>query len=169
MASPDELPDFDIPHAEKIEWMIETSGWALEPVPADHESDPPKAGYSYTIGMPATHGFSDIVVFGLTPVAVKGIIDLVVDQLSAGVDIPLNTPLIGLLDNELRCVFADVDMSAHEELFATAGKWYRGRKFSMVQLVWPDRNGWLPEESGFDPALRFAQPLICARWMAGGN
>ena len=28
-----ELPDFHIPHAEKIEWMIETTGWgeASEP------------------------------------------------------------------------------------------------------------------------------------------
>ena len=27
-----ELPDFHIPHAEKIEWMIETNGWALEAI-----------------------------------------------------------------------------------------------------------------------------------------
>ena len=27
-----ELPDFHIPHAEKIEWMVETHGWAMEPV-----------------------------------------------------------------------------------------------------------------------------------------
>ena len=26
----DGLPDFHIPHAEKIEWMIETEGWAIE-------------------------------------------------------------------------------------------------------------------------------------------
>ena len=29
-----DLPDFHIPHAEKIEWMIETHGWALELVAA---------------------------------------------------------------------------------------------------------------------------------------
>ena len=27
-----ELPDFHLPHAEKIEWMIETDGYALEVV-----------------------------------------------------------------------------------------------------------------------------------------
>jgi len=27
-----ELPDFHIPHAEKIEWTIETHGWALETI-----------------------------------------------------------------------------------------------------------------------------------------
>ena len=29
-----DLPDFHIPHAEKIEWMIEEHGWAIEPVAA---------------------------------------------------------------------------------------------------------------------------------------
>ena len=32
-----DLPDFHIPHAEKIEWMIETKGWAVEPVQPDAE------------------------------------------------------------------------------------------------------------------------------------
>lgn len=160
VARPDELPDFKIPHAEKIEWMIETNGWALEPVPADHSVDPPRAGFAYTIGMPESHRFPDIVVFGLAPVAVKGLIDLVVEQLSGGITIPLDTHLVGLLDNDLRCVFAEVDTVLHADLFATARKWYRGQRFSMVQLVWPDRNGWLPGESGFDPAMRLAQPLM---------
>lgn len=30
-----ELPDFHLPHVERIEWMIETDGYAVEPVPAD--------------------------------------------------------------------------------------------------------------------------------------
>ena len=61
-----ELPDFKIPHAEKIEWMIETNGWALEPIAAMLDSDPPTPGYAYTIGLPATFSFADIVIFGLT-------------------------------------------------------------------------------------------------------
>ena len=40
-----DLPDFHIPHAEKIEWMIEEHGWAIEPVPARPELDPPVAGF----------------------------------------------------------------------------------------------------------------------------
>ncbi len=156
----DGFANFKIPHAEKIQWMIETSGWALEPVAADHDSDPPRAGYAYTIGMPDAHGFPDIIVFGLTPVAIKGLIDLVVGQLAAGVEIPLDTPLVGLLDNDLRCVFATVDTAAHAHLFETATLWYGHSDLAMVQLVWPDRNGWLPGESGFDAPLVRTQPLI---------
>ena len=34
--------------------------------------------------------------------------------------------------------------------------------FAVVQLLWPDRNGWLPYESGFDPRVVPAQPVIGA-------
>ena len=160
MAHDERLPDFHIPHADKIEWMIETSGWALEPVPPDYDRDPPSPGYAYTIGVTDDVGFPDIAVFGLTPVAVRGLMDLVIEQLRSGVDIPLGVPLVGLFDNDLRCVFADIDLGVHGALFDTAVRWYGGRDFSMVQLMWPDRSGWLPYESGFDRAVTMAQPVI---------
>lgn len=155
-----DLPDFRIPHAEKIEWMIETSGWALEPVPAQVDTDPPVPGYSYTIGFPASFGFPEVLVFGLTPVAVRGLIDLVADLLRGGTEIPIGVELVGLFDNDLRCVFARVDRDTWGELVDTAVAWYRGGPFEMVQLLWPDRNGFLPTEAGFDQRVRAAQPVI---------
>jgi hypothetical protein len=155
-----DLPDFKIPHAEKIEWMIETNGWALEPVAAVPDSVPPMPGYAYTIGLNESFSFPDIVIFGLAPVAVKGLIDLVIEQVTSGVEIPRDVPLVGLLDNELRCVFSTVDVVASAHLFTTGVKWNRGKVGDMLQLVWPDRNGWLPFESGFDASMRLAQPAI---------
>ena len=153
------MPDFHIPHAEKIEWMIETKGWAIEPVAARADLDPPQPGYAYTIGLPERFGFPEVVVFGLTPVAASGLVDLVALQLEAGVEIPRDVPLQGLLDNDLRCVFSTVDVDDSAELFATGYAWHRG-SFSAVQLLWPDRMGWLPYEDGFDPRLRMAQPMV---------
>ncbi len=155
-----ELPNFHIPHADKIEWMIETSGWALEPVPADPDVTPPTPGYSYTIGLPALTGFAEIVICGLTSAAASGLLRLVVDMLQGGTEIPLGVELLGLLDNELRCVFAPVGLAEHGHLFATANAWYRGAQFDMVQLLWPDRNGFLPTEVGFAQNLRLAQPVL---------
>jgi len=160
VADRDELPDFKIPHADKIEWMIETHGWALEPVGPDYNSDPPRPAYTYSIGLPQAFGFPEIAVFGLTPVAIRGLLDLIVDQLRGGLEIPIGVPLVGLLDNELRCVFAEVDMEVFGHLFQTAVKWHRGNTFRLVQLTWPDRSGWLPYESGFDQSLLLAQPMI---------
>ena len=158
-----ELPDFHIPHAEKIEWMIETTGWALEPVAARIDIDPPVPPYAYTIGFPAAFGFPDIVVFGLTPVAIRGLIDLVADLLRGGTEIPIGVELVGLFDNDLRCVFAP------DRPRPSGAGWCRSRPpgtgmptHQMVQLLWPDRNGFLPTEPGFDRRVVAAQPVIGA-------
>lgn len=166
VSSSSDLPNFRIPHAEKIEWMIETKGWALEPVSAVVDATPPTPGYAYTIGFPERFRFPEVVVFGLTPVAISGLLDMVAGQLDAGVEIPIDTALVGLFDNDLRCVFSTVDMGVHSELFHTGVAWHRTNDFPMVQLLWPDRNGWLPHESGFDTAVRAAQPVI---GVAAGN
>ena len=160
MTAHGDLPDFHIPHAEKIEWMIETNGWALEPVPARTDTDPPVPGYTYTIGFPQRHGFSDVVIFGLTPSASRGLLDLVDEICVGGTQIPLGVPLTGVFDNDLRCVFAPVDLTIWSDLFATGVAWVRGGPLSMVQLLWPDRNGFLPYEPGFDQRVAAAQPVI---------
>lgn len=155
-----DLPDFKIPHAEKIEWMIETHGWAMEPVAARTDTDPPIAGYVYTIGFPEAFGFPDVVLFGLQPVAARGLFDMIADLLRGGTEIPVGNELTGLFDNDLRCVFAPVDMAVMSELFTTGVAWRRGAPFEVVQLLWPDRNGFLPTEPGFDRRLALAQPVI---------
>ena len=155
-----ELPDFHIPHAEKIEWMIDNQGWAIEPVPPDASTEPPTPSYAYSIGLPTLLAFPEIAVFGLTPVAARGLIGLVVDAVRGGTDIPCGVELVGLLDNDLRCAFAPVDTDVYGAFFATARSWYRGEPFDLVQLVYPDRNGFMPYEPGFDQRMRFAQPLV---------
>ncbi len=155
-----ELPDFHLPHAEKIEWMIETDGFAVEPVLADASIEPPRPGYTYTIGFPTHAEFPDVAVFGLTPIAARGLLGLVAELRRGGTEIPLDAELVGVLDNDLRCRFAPVDLDEWGELFATATAWYRAATFEVVQLIYPDRNGSLPYEPGFDRRLRYAQPVI---------
>jgi hypothetical protein len=159
-SAPVELPDFHIPHAEKIEFMIESDGFAIEPVPPDLDCDPPRAGYTYTIGLPAHVSFPEVVVFGMKPVNARGLIGLVCDQLRAGVEMPIGVELVGLLDNDLRCRFAPVDLTDWGALFSTAAAWYRGELFEVVQLVYPDPNGFLPYEAGFDQRRVVSQPVI---------
>ena len=77
-----------------------------------------------------------------------------------GTEIPLGVELVGLLDNELRCMFAPVDTDAAAGTFATLDAWYRGQPYDVVQLLYPDRNGFMPYETGFDQRMRYAQPVI---------
>ena len=121
-----ELPDFHIPHAEKIEWMIETKGWALEPVGPQYDAEPPTPAYAYSIGLPAAVDFPEVAVFGLTPAASTGLVELVADARRGGTEIPLGVELVGLLDNELRCLFAPVDLDVWGGWFSTLSSWYHG-------------------------------------------
>lgn len=155
-----ELPDFHIPHAEKIEWMIETNGWALEPVAARPDVEPPVPAYAYSIGLPEAVGFADVAVFGLTPVASNGLVTLVADACRGGTEIPIGVEVVGLLDNDLRAMFAPIDLSERSPLFETAIAWYKGEPCDIVQLLYPDRNGFMPYESGFEQRMRLAQPVI---------
>jgi hypothetical protein len=152
---------------DKVGWMIEANGWALEPVAPSPATNPPTPSYAYTIGLPALTGFPEIAVFGLTPAAANGLIGLVIDALRGGTEIPFGVELIGLLDNELRCVFAPIDLDEHGAAFTTATAWYRGARYSMVQLLYPDRNGFMPYEAGFEQRLRLAQPVMGAPGATG--
>ena len=154
------MSEFDISPSERIAFMIDTDGFAVEVVPPQPELDPPLGAYTYTIGFPNHTGFPDIVVFGLTPVATRGLLGVVADTLRAGTEIPIGQELVGLLDNDLRAVFAAVDTDAWGALFAQAADWYGDATLTMVQLLYPDRNGFLPYEPGYDRRLRFAQPVI---------
>jgi hypothetical protein len=145
---------------DKIDFMIETNGWALEAVQPDAESTPPTPGYAYTIGLTADVGFPEVAVFGLTPAASKGLLALVADACRGGTEIPIGVEVVGLLDNELRCLFAPIDLGPWGPYFATAAAWYDGRPFEMVQLMYPDRNGFMPYETGYEQRMVFAQPVI---------
>ena len=158
--SDDPMPDRSMEHLDKVLWMIETNGWALEPVAARPELDPPRAAYAYSIGLEATFGFPEVVVFGQTPVHSRGIIGLVVDLLAGDVLPPIGPLFLGLFDGEQRAALLPVEVDVHAHLFSSAEAFYGAVPFRMVQLTWPDKNGWMPWESGFEPRLTLAQPVV---------
>ena len=145
---------------EKIEWMIETDGYALEVVAPDPAADPPQAGFSSTPSTSRRTCTSPTSsCSGSRRSHARGLIGLVRDFLLAGTDIPVGVELVGLLDNELRCCFAPVDLPNGDRC-STPPAPGTAATLEIVQLVYPDRNGFLPYEAGFDQRRRFAQPVI---------
>jgi hypothetical protein len=156
----DAFPDRSMALRDKFAWMIETTGWLLEPVAASYETDPPFPGYGYTIGFEQTFGFPEVVIVGLKPVAAKGLAGLVADLLRGGTEIPVGVEFRGLYDGEQRAALVPLDVAGLAGMFSGADAWYRDQPYRLVQLVWPDRSGWLPWEPGFDPAVAAAQVLL---------
>jgi hypothetical protein len=156
----DVFPDRSMALRDKFAWMIETTGWLLEPVAPDYGTDPPFPGYGYTIGFEQTFGFPEVVIVGLKPVAAKGLAGLVADLLRGGTEIPVGVEFRGLYDGEQRAALLPLDPAGLAGMFAGADAWYGDQPYRLVQLVWPDRTGWLPWEPGFDPAVAAAQVLL---------
>ena len=146
-------------HMEKLEWMLETHGWGVEPV-APVEGPEPRAGFSYTFGLEALCGQPEVVIFGLAPSAARGLLELIVDHFKAGGELPVAQPFNGLLDNGLVSALVDVDRAQHGDLFPTLPLIYGDQPWRVRQFIWPDRSGALPWEDHWPEQLRFAQPVI---------
>lgn len=157
MTQEDVFPDRDMAHLDKIRWVIETQGWCAEPMAA--VEDPPTPGYTYTIGFEDSYDHPEVVIFGLQPVAARGLLEMIAMHLSAGGVIP-NGVFTGLLDSDLPSAMLPVSLEEFGDLFETAHAYHDDQAFRVAQFVWPDKQGKLPWDEGFDDRLRLAQPVI---------
>lgn len=165
MSGDDVFPDRDMSHRDKIEFMLEREGWALDAVAARRDLDPPLPRYAYTVGFEDRFRFPEVCIFGLSPAACHGLFSLVADALAGGTELPVGPPFIGLLDNEQPCALLPVDAPSSAVLFPalTEHQHLAGRAedaFQMVQMAWPDGAGLLPWEPGFADDLALVQLLL---------
>ena len=143
-------------HLDKISWVVEANGWCAEPVAPTE--DPPRPGYTYTIGFELTFQHPEVVIFGLQPVAARGLLEMMAEYLGAGGRLPEGV-FLGLLDNALPAALLPVDRDDVEGLFRDADA-FNEPDYRVSQFVWPDRNGLLPWNEGYDERLRLAQPVV---------
>jgi len=161
----DVFPDRDMSHRDKVVFMLEREGWALDAVAARVDTDPPLPRYAYTIGFEERFGFPELCIVGLAPVACHGLFTLVADALAGGTELPVGAAFIGLLDGGQPCALLPVDPVASVELFPALAEHHAlagepEAAFEMVQLAWPDPSGALPWEPGFATDLLPIQVLL---------
>ncbi|MEQ1788254.1 MAG: DUF4262 domain-containing protein [Acidimicrobiales bacterium] len=165
MSGDDVFPDRDMSHRDKIEFMLEREGWAIDAVSARDADGSTFPSYAFTIGFEERFGFPEVCVVGLSPVACRGLFDLVAGALAGGTDLPIAAPCIGLLDGGQPCAFLPVEVATCASLFPSLVEHHRlaggdPEGFALVQLAWPDRAGALPWEPAFDRRLLTAQVLL---------
>jgi hypothetical protein len=161
----DVFPDRDMSHRDKVLFMLEQNGWAIEvagPVP---NPEAPIPRYAYTIGFEDRFDFPEVCTFGLTPVTARGLFDLVAAVLAGGTRLPIGPVFSGLLDGGQRCAMLPVDVAAAVGMFPGLAEHRRAAgapadSFRLVQLAWPDPGGSLPWEPGFLAELAPVQLLL---------
>lgn len=165
MSGDDVFPDRDMSHRDKILFMLEREGWAIDAVPTNADIDPPFPRYAYTIGFEDRFAFPEVCVVGLSPVACRGLFDLLADALLGGTELPIGAPFVGLLEDDQPCALLPLEPASTAELFPSLTEHHSAagdppNAFQMVQLVWPDPSGVLPWEPGFPPELATVQLLF---------
>ena len=146
-------------HEEKLAWMLETHGWGIEPVAPSDQKDL-RPAYSYTFGLEALVGHPEIVIFGLAPVAARGLLDLIVNHLRLGGTLPIGEPFTGLLDSDQLSVLLNIDVDQFEEYFPTLNQIYGDQEWRVCQFLWPHRDGAFPWDEAWPEELRYAQPVV---------
>jgi hypothetical protein len=161
----DVFPDRDMSHRDKVEFMLEREGWAIEAVPSRDGDGAGFPSYAYTVGFEDRFGFPEVCVVGLSPVACRGLFDVVAGALAGGTDLPVAAPFVGLLEGGQPCAFLPVEVASCSSMFPSLVEHHtlagdEPEAFHLVQLAWPDPAGALPWEPGFDQRLLTAQVLL---------
>ena len=164
-AAREQFQGWDMSMRDKVTFMLEREGWAMDAVRARTDLDPPMPSYSYTIGFEEKFAFPEVCIFGLTPVACRGLFGLIVEFLAGGTQLPVDAPFMGVLDGGQPSAFLTVDAASSVGMFPALAEHHTlagdaPDGFRMVQFAWPDPQGNLPWEPNFAVELAPVQLLL---------
>ena len=134
---------------------VDTFGWHVAKIAGD-ESAPP---WAFTIGLEEQFGHPEIAIFGMELDLLHRVLNHIGEQVKRGRRFEDGERAEGVLANHAPC-FRLVLPRWHSPFLGNAGWFYGEKGFSALQCFWPDANGNLPWEPGFDPAWAGRQPLL---------
>jgi hypothetical protein len=120
-----------------------------------------KPQYAFSVGLFLNYGHAEMVIFGLQASDAASIINGVRDRAAAGRSYAAGDNCDDILTDR-QVAFAEVPLRAYDTYLGTA-IWFYGkcrRPFPCLQMVWPDREGRFPWQSGHDAALKQHQPVL---------
>lgn len=117
--------------------------------------------YAFSIGLYLNYGQAELIVFGLDPNVACIIINNIRDRAAIGRTYAAGDVCDDLLVDQKVC-FVEVPLHEYSAYLGTAIWFYEKlpRPFPCVQIVWPDRQGWFPWETGYDASLKKCQPVL---------
>ena len=119
--------------------------------------------FSFSIGLALNYGQAEIIIVGMEPTKATKIINIVRDDAAAGKTYADGDLSPDIIVNGKVC-FVEVPLQLYGDYLGTAIWFYRKspRPFPCLQLVWPDREGLFPWQTGCEPEVKRYQPVLKA-------
>ncbi len=149
------LPSPQDDQDRKILADVAQSGWHVVGVP-EWGSTP---GWAFSVGLYHSFQHPEIVLFGLPIDAMQQIINNIAEDIRAGASFAAASESTDILEG-YTCRLERVEKCWYRPLLGYATWFYRGTDFPVIQCLWPDRDGALPDDLAFDPDLVGLQPLL---------
>jgi hypothetical protein len=143
---------------------IEQHGWHIAGVNEDTRNGFPQ--YAYTVGFGDTLNHPEVIVVGLSHESAGMLLNAVGERIREHGTLETGTRYTDLLSNGLGLSFVEVPEEKARDLMRFANWYYEaasnqsGTHYQALQLVWPDSEGLLPWEPGYDTRFNDLQPLL---------
>jgi len=117
--------------------------------------------YAFSIGLFLNYGQAELIIFGLDSIDSCNVINSIRDRAAAGRKYVAGEVCDDLLV-ESRICFVEVPLRLYGDYLGTAIWFYEKspRPFPCLQMVWSDRDGRFPWQSGYDERLKGHQPVL---------
>ena len=153
----------DLPKPEddgdrKLLAAIARVGWAVIGIPEDDDGP----GYAFSVGLYRTFAHPEVVLIGLPWEVAYRFINAIGTAVQGGRRYEAGREYDDLAEG-YPSAFVAVDRDHYEEYLGTAGWFYRGWDFPVVQMVWCDRDGSYPWNTGAAPGYWRRQPIL-GKW-----
>jgi hypothetical protein len=127
----------------KVKADIEQFGWhCLHVYPREGKEG---VGFTYTIGLFASYGHPEIMIFGLSKETSHAILNDCAEAIKGGERYTVGEPLSDVVGGNVKVYFKQV--LAHQfSILGTASRYYGSGLFTAIVLFWPDKQGLFPWE-----------------------
>lgn len=138
---------------DRLREGVDAAGWQMLLLPLERPI------WGLTVGLTKNFGQPEVFLIGLPPQVMQQMLQNIGNSVETGLKLTPGLRTDVVIEN-LLCELRPVDPVWHDVLMGPVKAFYGDEPFSVLQCMWPDKQGKMPHEEGFDEAFRPRQPHL---------